>query len=60
MAETSLISQNVTRSYEIRAHLGHRLREYYIIMQQTPLPTRLTELIEQLSRRTEEPNCKPE
>ena len=40
----------------IRAHLGERLRTYYDCMGHIPPPDRLAELIDRLTRQTDEQN----
>ena len=46
-------------SRHIRAHLGDRLRAYYLAMQQVPLPDRLADRIKQLAQLIDEENRGP-
>jgi len=48
--ERLILPQSPSCGPEIRERLGQQLRAYYVLTQQIPLPTKLTNLIEHLSQ----------
>ncbi len=60
LAKRLAAAESIARNCAARVHLGELLRVYYASVERDPPPTPLADLIQQLARRLEENNNKPE